>query len=101
MMPLNITEEGEEIVALKRRIEELEHNYASLQQAFGDMKDLAAQRLEALNGSERQRDELLALLQEGATGFGRVLVSTSDDKAVRGWQKRSRAAIEAALKEQK
>ena len=116
------------------RIEQLEHNYASLQQAFDEMKKLAAQRLEALEESrandrtamsylaevraivggddfpdmvlrvkeaERQRDELLTLLEEGATGFGRILVATSDDKAVRNWQKRSNAAIEAARKEQR
>ena len=39
MMPLHITEEGEEIIALKRRIEEL----------------------------ERQRDELLAALEDLCT----------------------------------
>ena len=42
------------------RIEQLEHNYASLSQAFEEMKTLAAQRLEALQETERQRDELKA-----------------------------------------
>ena len=41
----------------------------------------------------KQRDELLTLLEEGATGFGRILVATSDDAAVRDWQKRAKAAI--------
>ena len=44
------------------RIEQLEHNYASLSQAFEEMKTLAAQRLEALQETERQRDELQASL---------------------------------------
>ena len=38
----------------------LEHNYASLQQAFDEMKAIAAQRLEAMKAAERQRDELKA-----------------------------------------
>ena len=38
----------------------LEHNYASLCQAFDEMKALAAHRLEALKETERQRDVLLA-----------------------------------------
>ena len=46
------------------RIEALEHSYASLQQAFDEMKTLAAQRLEALKEAERQRDELLAVLED-------------------------------------
>lgn len=37
--------------------------------------------------------EAIDLLQEGATGFGRLLISTSDDKAVRNWQKRCRAFL--------
>ena len=40
----------------------LEHNYASLQQAFDEMKTLAAQRLEALKEAERQRDELALII---------------------------------------
>ena len=96
MMPLHITEEGEEIIALKRRIERLEANDASLRQAFDEMKELAAQRLQVMREqeaeierlkltppdrredlrcvisdlcaqvreAERQRDELLAVLEE-------------------------------------
>ena len=103
------------------RIEALEHSYASLQQAFDEMKALAAQRLEALKKAEAERvldeqrvadlmaqvadiaaerNELLSLLQEGAAGFGRVLIATSDDKAVRNWQRRATAAIAAVRKEQ-
>ena len=63
----------------EERIEQLEHNYASLQQAFDEMKTLAAQRLDMFKAVqreleterclsfrnqvaelERQRDELLA-----------------------------------------
>ena len=50
----------------------------------------AADRIEQL---EAERAELKALLKEGANGFGRILVATSDDAAVRNWQKRARAAI--------
>lgn len=42
---------------------------------------------------EEQRDALLLLCKEGADGFGRVLIATSDDKAVRDWQKHCRIAI--------
>ena len=85
------------LTAAHDRIEQLEHNYASLQQAFDEMKELAAQRLEALEESrandrtamsylaevraivggddfpdmvlrvkeaKRQRDELLAVLED-------------------------------------
>ena len=38
---------------------------------------------------------LRELLREGADGFGRILIATSDDKAVRDWQKRVRAALTA------
>ena len=40
----------------------LEHNYASLQQAFDEMKSLAAQLLVARKEAKRQRDELQASL---------------------------------------
>lgn len=33
------------------------------------------------------------LLKEGVAGFGRLLISTSDDAAVRDWQKRCRAYL--------
>ena len=72
----------------------------SMQQAFDEMTELTAQRLEALKEAESQRDELLSLLHEGATGFGRVLIATSDDKAVRNWQRRATAAIAEERKEQ-
>ena len=35
----------------------------------------------------------VALLREGEQGFGRLLIATSDDKAVRDWQKRVRAYL--------
>jgi hypothetical protein len=35
-----------------------------------------------------------ALLQEAVTGFGRVLIATSDDEAVRGWTKRAKAFLD-------
>ena len=44
MMPLHITEEGEKIIALKRRIDDLAHNCWVLKQAFHEMKALAACR---------------------------------------------------------
>ncbi len=40
-------------------------------------------------------DRLRDLLQEGADGFGRVLVATSDDAAVSDWRKRVREALRA------
>jgi hypothetical protein len=40
-----------------------------------------------------ERDAFQALLQEGADGFGRILIATGDDKAVYDWTKRVRAAL--------
>lgn len=40
--------------------------------------------------SRAKWDSALALLQEGATGFGRVLVATSDQPATYDWTKRCR-----------
>lgn len=42
--------------------------------------------------------EARALLEEGAAGFGRVLVATSDQAAVSNWTKRCRAYLDS-LKE--
>jgi len=41
----------------------------------------------------REIDRMRDLLREGLDGFGRVMVATSDDAAVRNWQKRVRAAL--------
>jgi hypothetical protein len=40
-----------------------------------------------------ERDTYQALLQEGADGFGRILIATGDDEAVYDWRKRVRAAL--------
>jgi hypothetical protein len=47
----------------------------------------------SVNLNKKQVKKLTALLQEGIDGFGRVLVATSDDRAVRDWQRRCKAAL--------
>ena len=52
----------------------------------------------ALRAEERARERMCRyedLLREGARGFSRILISTSDDAAVSDWQKRVRAALKA------
>ena len=44
----------------------------------------------------RQAEEielLRSILKEGADGFGKLLIQTSDDNAVRDWQKRAKALL--------
>lgn len=42
---------------------------------------------------------LRALCTEGANGFGRILISTSDDVAVRDWQTRCKEALAKVRKD--
>jgi len=44
---------------------------------------------------------LRALCTEGANGFGRILISTSDDVAVRDWQTRCKEALDATEQKEK
>ena len=71
-----------------------DHKYGDYQQALAiaAAKELQSLR-DQLAAAQAERNELKALLKEGATGFGRILVATSDDAAVRDWQKRAKAAI--------
>ena len=38
-------------------------------------------------------DEARRLLEEGVNGFGRLLIATGDDTAVRDWQRRARTLL--------
>ena len=61
------------------RIEQLGHNYASLSQAFEEMKTLAAQRLEALQETAWAQAHRLALELEC------LLLDTKDNAIVSKW----------------
>lgn len=60
------------------------HEVVKLAEWPETLADLTGERMKTLEG----------LLREGVDGFGRVLVSTSDDAGVRDWQKRARAALD-------
>ena len=58
--------------------------------------------------AEQERDQLReqvttlrALCMEGANGFGRLLISTGDDVAVRDWQTRCKEALDATEPKEK
>lgn len=57
------TPESSQMITMARMIEERDAHIHSLQQAFDEMKTLAAQRLDALKIAEHQRDELLARVE--------------------------------------
>ena len=48
---------------LADRIRQIEANYASLGQAFDEMKALAEQRLQALKKAQAERDKLFEVLE--------------------------------------
>lgn len=58
-----------------------------------DMADLSSVQVAVDLRLMEEVEKLRALLREGCDGFGRVVVATSDDKAVRDWQRRVRAAL--------
>ena len=54
------------------------------------------ERLRTENLAQQARIEgLIALLREGESGFGRILIATGDDTAVWDWQKRVRTLLSA------
>lgn len=50
-------------------------------------------RADLYESAQREIERLTALLREGEQGFGRLLISTSDNSAVRNWRKRVSEAL--------
>ncbi len=88
---MGVSEEQQDKEALKRRMRsalDVLQNYMT-----HDGKIDTTKLTETIKDLQRENAEFKKLLKEGADGFGRVLIATSDDKAVRDWQKRCRAAL--------
>ena len=66
-------------------IAELEHNYASLQQAFEEMKAIAAHRLAAMKEAESQRDTFASHGHRLALELECLLMDTKDLPTVSRW----------------
>jgi len=64
---------------------ELEHNYASLQQAFEEMKAIAAHRLAAMKEAESQRDTFASHGHRLALELECLLMDTKDLPTVSRW----------------